>query len=457
MSILNIFQKNSKYFFNPVYTRQLSSLETTMELLNQRAKTWNLVTISRIRGYIHKPVLREALDLLQYRHSVLNSHIVTHQHNFRNRFYLQTGTTEKIPLRAVINSEEKEWQEVVNQEMNQPIDSGRYLMRTVLIINQQNPKVNYLVTTLHHAIADGLSSVNLHSEIFTYYEQITSGNLLNPVSTLPPLPPPEKILSHLKGAKLNGWILLLKIAWEKLTNPPQTLKVEKYVPILQRNSQIIHRQILSDTAEKFFAQCRAENATVQSALSAAMLLTVAKKILNQQHKSIRLNCLSYFDLRRRLQPPIDEDNIGLLATSQMSFHTVTTNTYFWDLSRRIKQTLAASIQRGDIFKMVFLAKHLINFCFLFPHQIAATVSVSNIGKVNIPEIYGDLQLEEISFAGSHALYAGMFILHVATFQGKMLLNFVFSQPSLSQHTMEKLVNEFMEMIEEISHLPSQVS
>ena len=128
MSILNIFQKNSKYFFNPVYTRQLSSLETTMELLNQRAKTWNLVTISRIGGYIHKPVLREALDLLQYRHSVLNSHIVTHQHNFRNRFYLQTGTTEKIPLRAVINSEEKEWQEVVNQEMNQPIDSGLFIV-----------------------------------------------------------------------------------------------------------------------------------------------------------------------------------------------------------------------------------------------------------------------------------------------------------------------------------------
>ena len=131
-----------------------------------------------------------------------------------------------------------------------------------------------------------------------------------------------------------------------------------------------------------------------------------------------------------------------------------TNTYFWDLARRIKQTLAASIHRRDIFKMVFLAKHLINFCFLFPHQIAATVSVSNIGKVNIPGRYGELQLEEISFAGSHALYAGMFILHAATFQGKILLNFVFSQPSLSQDTMETLVNEFVEMIEAISHLSS---
>lgn len=454
MSILNIFQKNSKYFFNPVNKRQLSSLETTMELLNQRAKTWNLVTISRIQGYIYKPVLREALDLLQYRHLVLNSHIVTHQRNFLSRFYFQTDTKEKIPLRVVINSEEKQWKEVVNQEMNQPIDSGRYLMRAVLVINQENPKVNHLVTTLHHAIADGLSSVNLHSEIFTYYEQITSGNLLKSVSSLPPLPAPEKLLGHLQGVKLNAWILLLKIAWEKLTNPPQTLKVEQYVPIPQRNSQIIHKQILSDTAEKFFAQCRAENATVQSALSAAMLLTVAKKILKQQHKSIRLSCLSYFDLRRRLQPPIKEENIGLLATSQMSFHTITTNTYFWDLARRIKQTLAASIHRGDIFKMVFLAKHLINFCFLFPHQIAATVSVSNIGKVNIPGRYGELQLEEISFAGSHALYAGMFILHAATFQGKILLNFVFSQPSLSQDTMETLVNEFVEMIEAISHLSS---
>ena len=100
--------------------------------------------------------------------------------------------------------------------------------------------------------------------------------------------------------------------------------------------------------------------------------------------------------------------------------------------------------------MIFLAKQLINFSLLFPNQVSATVSVSNVGKVNIPHTYGELELEEISFVGSHALYAGIFIVHAATFQEKMTLNFVFSQPSLNRHTMEKLVDNCISYIMKIS-------
>ncbi|MBE9259624.1 alcohol acetyltransferase, partial [Dolichospermum sp. LEGE 00246] len=98
----------------------------------------------------------------------------------------------------------------------------------------------------------------------------------------------------------------------------------------------------------------------------------------------------------------------------------------------------------------YLAKYLINFSLLFPNQVSPTVSVSNLGKVNIPHTYGELELEEISFVGSHALYAGMFIVHAATFQEKMTLNFVFSQPSLNQQTMERLVDHCIDSIMKVS-------
>jgi hypothetical protein len=100
--------------------------------------------------------------------------------------------------------------------------------------------------------------------------------------------------------------------------------------------------------------------------------------------------------------------------------------------------------------MILIAKDLINICLLFPQQVAATVSVSSLGKVNIPKAYGELELEEISFAGSHALYAGMFILHAATFQERMLLNFVFSQAGISRKTMKYLVDKTIDNILNIS-------
>ncbi|WP_413173817.1 phthiocerol/phthiodiolone dimycocerosyl transferase family protein [Anabaena azotica] len=429
--------------------RKLSSIEGTMEILNRRAKTWNLVTISRIKGNLQEAVLRQALDIIQYRHPRLNSCII----HFRNNFYFQTAGTNRIGLRIVHDLPEKQWTEIVNQEMNQEIDSSKCLLRVVLVHVLDEPNFSYLITTIHHAICDGLSSIQLHSEILNYCQQISSGETLQPVTTLEALPTIEKLLPK----STQGWrgnissiILLLKIGLLKLYHQPKSLGFEKYVSINRRQSEIIHRQLDPELTEMFVQKCKQEKTTIHSALSAALMLTVARKIFQPNQKSVRVNCLSHLDLRRRFQPPISEEHLSTLATSLMGFHDIKTHTSFWELAREVKQTLETGIKHGDIFNMVLIAKHLINFCFLFPQQVAATVSLSNIGKVNIPKTYGELELEEISFAGSHALYAGMFILNVATFQDKMLLNFVFSQPAISRETMEELVDQTIDNILHIS-------
>ncbi|KHG38871.1 MAG: alcohol acetyltransferase [Aphanizomenon flos-aquae KM1D3_PB] len=429
--------------------RKLGQLEETMEILNQRAKTWNVVTISRIRGNIQETVLRQSLNIIQYRHPALNSHII----NSRNSYYYQSKGTGKLPLQVVNIRESQEWEAIVNAEMNQVIDSSKYLLRVVLvkILNQQN--INYLITTTHHAITDGLSSVQLHSEILTYCQKITEGKSLPIVTTLEPLPPIEKLLptwTNSFKSKLGRVALLLNIAFQKYWNQPKALRVEKYVPISQRRCEIIHRQLSEESTRQFIQQCRQENTTVQSALCAALMLTVSKQLTKNHEDNIPVSCLSYLDLRRRLQPEISTENMTVLAASLMKFYRITNNTSFWELARKVKHNLNEKIHQGEIFQMIYLAKYLINFSLLFPNQVSPTVSVSNLGKVNIPHNYGELELEEISFVGSHALYAGMFIVHAATFQEKMTLNFVFSQPSLNQQTMERLVDHCIDSIMKVS-------
>ncbi|MTJ29088.1 condensation domain-containing protein [Aphanizomenon sp. UHCC 0183] len=429
--------------------RKLGQLEETMEILNQRAKTWNVVTISRIRGNIQETVLRQSLNIIQYRHPALNSHII----NSRNSYYYQSKGTGKLPLQVVNIRESQEWEAIVNAEMNQVIDSSKYLLRVVLvkILNQQN--INYLITTTHHAITDGLSSVQLHSEILTYCQKITEGKSLPIVTTLEPLPPIEKLLptwTNSFKSKLGRVALLLNIAFQKYWNQPKALRVEKYVPISQRRCEIIHRQLSEESTRQFIQQCRQENTTVQSALCAALMLTVSKQLAKNHEDNIPVSCLSYLDLRRRLQPEISTENMTVLAASLMKFYRITNNTSFWELARKVKHNLNKKIHQGEIFQMIYLAKYLINFSLLFPNQVSPTVSVSNLGKVNIPHTYGELELEEISFVGSHALYAGMFIVHAATFQEKMTLNFVFSQPSLNQQTMERLVDHCIDSIMKVS-------
>ncbi|MGM3309235.1 phthiocerol/phthiodiolone dimycocerosyl transferase family protein [Anabaena sp. WFMT] len=430
--------------------RKLGSLEEIMEILNKRAKTWNLVTISRIKGNFQEAFLRKSLDILQYRHPRLNSRII----DFENCLYFQTAGTEKIALRVINPLDETQWQEVVNEEMNQEIDSSKCLMRVVLAPILGDQKISYLITTLHHAIADGLSSIQLHSQILNYYQRLASGDTIQPIISLESLPPIESIITKY-AQDYRGYIssnlLSLKIGIQKLFYRPKTLGFEKYVSIPERISQIIHRQIEPELTQKFIDKCRRENVTVYSALCAILMFTVARKIIKPNQKSMNVNCLSYLDLRRRLQPQISESDLGIMATSMMQFYTIKAHTSFWELARLVKHNLETSIKRGDIFSMPLIAKQLINFCFFFPKQVAATVSVSNIGKINIPNIYGELELEDISFAGSHALYGGMFVIHAASFQGKMLLNFVFSQPSISKQLMDYLIENIISCIYEIGN------
>ena len=56
--------------------RQLGEIEQSFEVLNRLAKTWNVATISRIRGDLSETTLRQALKLLQSRHPQLRARIV---------------------------------------------------------------------------------------------------------------------------------------------------------------------------------------------------------------------------------------------------------------------------------------------------------------------------------------------------------------------------------------------
>ncbi|QOV21814.1 phthiocerol/phthiodiolone dimycocerosyl transferase family protein [Anabaenopsis elenkinii] len=433
-----------------INNRKLGCLEQAMENLNRRAKTWNIVTISRIKGPLREGIIREALDMIQDRHPRLNSHIVS----VRNTLHFQTEGTAKIPLRVVEKLAHEQWTEVVEEEMNQEIDSCECLMRSVLVHIQSHSYDNYLITTLHHAVADGLSSMGLHSEILTYCQQIVSGKLIY-LTSLQPLQPIEALLPRwtqkLTG-KISSTLLLLKLGVQKIWHRPQTLGFDKYVPIAQRRCNIIHRQLDQQLTQQLVNNCRQANITVNSALCALMMLIIAKKITRNRTKNIRVNCLSYFDVRRHLEPKISDQDMAVLASSIMEFYTIQTDTCFWELAREVKQKLEASTKRNDIFKMILIAKHLINYSLTYPKQVAATVSLSNAGRVNIPKLYGEFELEEISFLGSHALYAGMFITHASTFEGKMLLNFVFSEPAISRQNMETLVNELISDIIYVSEL-----
>ena len=418
--------------------RKLASSEQAMEILNCRATSFQVVTISRITGQLSEEILRQALDLIQCRHPRLNSRIVGELDSLR----FESGAI-KIPLRVVNNLHKEQWQEIVLEEMNQKIQSHKGLARAVLVGCESENNVSYLMTTLHHAISDGLSCIRLHSEILTYCQKIASGEPIGEVDRLRLLPPIQQLLpKSIQGfpGVMNGIFTLLRLKFQQIWHRPETLGFEKYVPTESRRASFVHRQLEEELTQQLINLCRNEKTSVQGALCAALMLAVARKITGNKRTDVHLSCRSYVSLRKRLQPEVSDENLGLLASSVTSFHALKRNTSFWDLARDVKQQLEASLEGNDIFSIVLMFRKIVESFLNHPNQAPASVAITNIGRANIPQVYGQFKLEEISFVPAQAAFGGIVSAAVSTFQGKMLLNFMFSEPSISQHTMEEVAN-----------------
>ncbi|MBD2730154.1 hypothetical protein H6G96_28500 [Nostoc sp. FACHB-892] len=317
-----------------VYDRKLSSNEKAFEILNQRTNSSNIVTISRIKRLVNAEVIRQALDIIQHEHPRPNSRIAGNLDNLS----FETGVS-KIPLRIGEKEYAKQYQEVVLQELNQKMQSDQGLIRTVLVQVSKDDHLNYLITTTHYAISDGLSCVKLHSQIFRYCQKLALGEIIDEINIHPPLPPFTELLpARMQDfkSKLKLFIFLLKCQFESIRYKPQVLKMEKYVHFEERYCGMIQKRLNNDETTELKDFCKNNNTTVHSTICVAMLLASAKKLAVSKEMNIQLKCQSAIDLRRCIQPAINDEIISTFTSGINTFHNINKNTSFWKLARELK-------------------------------------------------------------------------------------------------------------------------
>lgn len=424
--------------------RELAAHEQAMEILNNLAASFHIVTISRIRGIINEELLKQALDITQSRHPLLSYRIVPKS----NSFWFEPGSG-KVPLSVVKKQQIQQWEEVVIEELNQKINSDKNLLRVRIVTIEEEENICYLITTIHHAIADASSCIQMHSEILSNCQKIPEGKAETNIIHLPQLPSIYKLFPKLfQGftGEIGNILYLLRLKLQLIRYKPTTLNFEKSIPLESRSCGMVHRKLDLELTTGLVDVCRQQKTTVQAALGAAMLFAVAKKTNLPQTKNNYLSFRSSVNLRPLLQPQISNENLAAIASAILTFHNFQGNSNFWDLARDIKQKLETGLASGNAFRQILMFKTIMTSFLKNPYQSAVSAALTNIGRINIPHNYGQLELEEISFVPAQSAFGGIFGAAVSTFRGKMLLNFMFSQPSISRSTVETLADDILDTI-----------
>ncbi len=433
----------------PDQKRALSLVESSLEVLNREARTWFIVTTSQVRGRLSEANLRLALNQVQQRHACLNSCIVKSEGSTNPSPFHFAPAPAAIPLRIVKKTEAQNWQALVNQELNQPLDASQSLIRAVLVRDHQVRDRSYLIITTHHAISDGSSCMALHAELLSICQapaQPCDSSWLRPSPTLPPATE-QSVPASLQGnlGKLKILRFFCRSFLEQIFSPIVTLLPEQPSTISERQCYCLHHVLPPDLYQALLHRCRVERTTVHGALCAAMARAVLAEMPNQKRR--RISCQSALDMRRsKLVPPEARQTLVNLASSVRALHTIGPKTAFWDLARCVKRKINHAIAQNTPFKLWFMGKVMVDYCLTHPNFVGTTLFISNMGRVDLPQQYGELELESISFAAATSLSAGVFYLYTSTFADQMQLNFMFSTPSFSPERMERLVKATIEQI-----------
>ncbi len=426
---------------SPQLTRTLIPAEQILELLNQRFSSYNVVTISTIQGDLEPQILETALELALQRYAPLRSVII----NDGDNFHFAPRTNPQIALRCDSVASPDAWQSVAHTELNTPIDSAQYLVRAIWL-HQSGTDTGHLITTLHHAISDGLSTIQLHHTILRDCQALLQGDSPTitqswpaPVSATALFPPSHQ---GLRG-KLTSLLWAMKLKRKLHRHQPQVLPFEQTVPMRERRCGFITRSLTTGQVEQLRSRCRQEQTSVQAALCASMLLSLAPLLQAKEQDNIPVVCRSFVDLRRHLNPPISREQLCFLASSLSTFHSLTAETTLWDLARETKQQLNQGLLQKDMFSAIPMARKIIEAMLERPNESQIAAGLTNVGDVQLASDYGALQLKAISFVPSQSTFGGIFAAAVTTFQGRMRLNFMFSEPSLSPATVASLADAML--------------
>jgi hypothetical protein len=349
--------------------RDLGPFEHLLWLTDQWAPR-HFAVAARIRGRLGSPSLQNALLRAQRRHPALRAAI-----DASDRHCPRFGVDDcgEIPLRVCDRIVGDEWRTELVSELATPFDAHRApLVRAVLV---RGPSVSELLLLVHHALGDALAAAYLIRDLL---EDIAGTPMPDP---LPPRPSMEQLLglSYQCGRSSSG-------------TPP---RLPRNTP---RASAFEAWEIGPDSSDELVDRCRAEQTTVQGALTAAFTLALSASGRTAPGGIVR--CLSPISVRR-LCPPVDAD-FGLYVASAKTCHRPAASSDLWELARTTRGQIAAGSEREQLAARAAGQQALLatrptpgRAFAAYRSAVDYQVIISNIGRALARTRYGALRLEAL--------------------------------------------------------------
>jgi hypothetical protein len=423
--------------------RYLTTVERTFLHMAERI-VMNPVVMVRCRGELEPAAVERAIATVQRRHSALQVRLV---HDEQPWF-----CSSEVPvaaLRVVARNGDEHWRELVREELNTPFDQQRGpLIRFVLL---RSAYASELLCTTDHLNADGRSGLFVLRDVLRAIE--------DPTLRMLPLADRGCFDDHLPGGlfdlgrmprALRGIVAdrartLGRIAKgyvderSRLRGRPRTAKQPR------PRIEFVHQRLGSKRTQALVEACRAHDTTVQGALmvAASHALAWARGVYAQPRATARIGCITPIDIRSALTPPVG-DHFGIFAWAPTTIQSLRRGASFWSLAERSRATLRAlhgqpalaGLRRLLDLHELTLGSGLEALSGLPLAVCDGAITVSNLGRVELPKWVGDVEV--VSFGFFAMIPDGDAVVAVQTYN-QLELNYCYCEDRISTELMHEVM------------------
>lgn len=346
----------------------------------------NIVGSLRIAPAPSTTALRQALDELQLNHPMLRAHVETRE----DGRYFVDDDDHPIPLRDVDPARPDAWEAEIEAGLSDQLDSTKGPLIRFSSLCAPDGEFTDLIFVAHHAILDGASAQAMVDELLRRLAGSWSATTQHDLTPSPASRYPEKLRMPRALPAMLGYAgrELVRDAAYQL----RSRGVHDQVNPAAR-SKVFTRSLDQAASERLIRAARRRRVSVNSALQAAGMLSVAR--YQSDRRMQPLQSITFADLRPYLKPPLPAEQLGC-AISMLRFGLVLdTHSTFWDAAQRVHRLISSAASRGDKFVATHMAPAMMRFLLGQRRMRMATTALSYLGPIKLAGQYGRYQLREV--------------------------------------------------------------
>lgn len=392
----------------------------------------NCIFTAKIKGEIPEENFKIALAKIQQKHPLLRVRIDNSSERYP--FFIEEKDIEPIPLRIVQRQTDEDWQKESETEWLRIFEDRKKPLAQLVWIKGQN--ASEILWVLPHCICDGTSLVMLMRELLSLLDdpsfEMKPYYVVNSVNDFLPM----DFNMKKKQRKTRFYLIMARLFFLMQQKGKKRNLGENY---------FIHWKEDPKITTQIIEKCKAHGISVHALLCAAYMQAF-KEVQGKQAKG---KVISPVDVRHFI-PEIRKDHLFAFAPT-VELLLKKGSQSIMDNAREIKKELLQKIEKIEARELLWMGEQIHPvvdrmIIMLKSSKGGHDITLSNMGKIDIPSDYKHFQLETIFSPTIAFPWLNSNTLIATTYNQQMDFTFMSNEHFLPKEEAVKIKNKAIELM-----------